>query len=96
MSEYLDKLARAAVAAYEEGSGMVTPWELLGEHAQNVARNQVRAVLRLLREPSEAMKDAARGGPDRGDDDVEGEWYPFSQGHIWEAYTTMIDKALEE
>ena len=53
MSEYLDKLARAAVAAYEEGSGMVTPWELLGEHAQNVARNQVRAVLRLLREPSD-------------------------------------------
>lgn len=88
MTTLIERAAQAAYeAAYKARWGGSGCWDVESESTKAMARIQARAVLEAIREPTEAMIEAARVIRPMCDDP------PTSAEDYWDA---MIDAALAE
>jgi hypothetical protein len=89
-SELIERAAKAAYEAYyERAAGLpLAGWDGESEHAKDIARAQVRAVLAAIREPTEAV---LRAGATWGTLELDGKLgRDFTP--LWQA---MVDAALK-
>jgi hypothetical protein len=88
MSEMIERCAKAIVDSYNEGPGLRSDWEFLSEWQRDFARNQARAVLAAMREPTEEMLAPY--------EDAMTEWWGNAEEMAENVWHEMIDAALSE